>query len=121
MWQEISEWLQWADSTGLITFLISLTVVLYRLIHPLIQSKIQDSDTDIKVQTLTIADNLASAIVPELAIMAEMTNDERKTEAIRFVNNKLTILGLQLTDETVSAKVEKAYQEYKRADQTTTN
>ncbi|WP_054660005.1 hypothetical protein [Secundilactobacillus kimchicus] len=80
----------------------------YKLLHPIAQAKLQDETSSIKVRTLQIADDLAATIVPELALMSTLSNEERKAEAIKFINRKLSLLDLQLTEETVSAKVEKS-------------
>ncbi|KRK47355.1 hypothetical protein GPK34_09425 [Secundilactobacillus kimchicus] len=110
---EILSWIQWLDKNGVIAFLGTALFVAYKLLHPIAQAKLQDETSSIKVRTLQIADDLAATIVPELALMSTLSNEERKAEAIKFINRKLSLLDLQLTEETVSAKVEKAYQEFK--------
>ncbi|KRM45638.1 hypothetical protein [Lentilactobacillus parabuchneri] len=61
-----------------------------------------------------MADELAGAIIPELAKMTELEPQQRKAEAIQFINQHLKTLGLSLTDETIAAKVEQAYHDYQR-------
>ncbi|MFT8908749.1 MAG: phage holin, LLH family [Lentilactobacillus diolivorans] len=84
------------------------------LLHPLIQAKLQTARNTQKLQALKLADELAGVIIPELAKMTELAPQQRKAEAIQFINQHLKTLGLSLTDETLAAKVEQAYHNYQR-------
>ncbi|MEE8825502.1 hypothetical protein LASUN_07300 [Lentilactobacillus sunkii] len=114
MINQLTHWLQSADTTGLLTFLATLLLAGYRLLHPLIQVKLQTVHNTQKLQALKLADELAGAIIPELAKMTELEPEQRKAEAVKFVNQHLKSLGLSLTDETLAAKVEQAYHNYQR-------
>ncbi|MFT8907918.1 MAG: phage holin, LLH family [Lentilactobacillus diolivorans] len=118
MLHQLSTWFQWADSTGLLTFTATILLVLYHLAHPLIKAKLQKEQRTQKLQTLRIADNLAGIIIPEMARMTTLDNQQRKLEAISFINRKLHLLGLSLTDETISAKIESAYHAYQQSNVT---
>lgn len=114
MLNQLTHWLQSADTTGLLTFMTTLLLAGYRLLHPLIQAKLQTIHNTQKLQALKLADELAGAIIPELEKMTELAPQKRKAEAIRFINQHLKGLGLSLTDETIAAKVEQAYHNYQR-------
>nr|WP_233438016.1 phage holin, LLH family [Lentilactobacillus hilgardii] len=113
VFSQVLKWIHWADANGLFTFLAMLLLAIYRLIRPLIKEKIKTEQNHEKLQALALADQLAATIIPELVVLSELTGDQRKKEAIKFVNRKLKVLGLSLTDETIAAKVEKAYSVYK--------
>lgn len=113
MLNTLTEWFQWLDSNGVIAFLGTTLFMFYKLFHPLTQAKLKEEKSSLTKRTLEIADDLAATIVPELAIMSTLSNEQRKEEAMKFVNRKLHLLDLRLTEETVSAKVEKAYQQFK--------
>ncbi|GAD17751.1 hypothetical protein ABC628_11775 [Lentilactobacillus otakiensis] len=114
MLNQLTHWLQSADTTGLLTFLATLLLTGYRLLHPLIQAKLQTIHNTQKLQALKLADELAGVIIPELAKLTELEPQQRKAEAIQFINQHLKTLGLSLTDETIAAKVEQAYYNYRR-------
>lgn len=113
MFSQVLKWIHWADANGSFTFLAMLLLAIYRLIHPLIKEKIKIEQNHEKLQALALADQLAATIIPELVVLSELKGDQRKKEAIKFVNRKLKVLGLSLTDETIAAKVEKAYSVFK--------
>lgn len=113
MFNQVLTWIHWADDNGIFTFLAMLLLATYRLIRPLIKEKLKTEQNHEKLQALALADQLAAMIIPELVVLSGLTGDQRKKEAIKFVNRKLKLLGLSLTDETIAAKVEKAYLVYK--------
>lgn len=115
MWSEITSWLHWSNATEITTFLITALIAVYEIIHPLIKVKIKNEKNQEKIQTLKIADDLASTIVPELEVMVSLPKSERKKEAIKFITKRLSMLELSLTEETIAAKVEKEYQSYKHS------
>lgn len=114
MFIHISEWLKWADSTGLFALLATILVLIHKYLRPLILARIEKETNQVKLQTLKIVDDLAQAIIPELAILASLSNEDRKSAAIKFIQDKLEVLELSLTEETISAKVEEAYQQFKK-------
>ncbi|GAY74362.1 hypothetical protein [Lentilactobacillus kosonis] len=66
------------DIASVLTFVLTVIPALYKLLHPLIQAKI---DTEIDIQTkhnMELADNIASAGVAEMAVMQNLSPDERK-------------------------------------------
>ncbi|MBW0224000.1 hypothetical protein OQI89_15530 [Lentilactobacillus diolivorans] len=112
MFDQFSKWVQWADSTGLLTFLATGLLAGYKLLHPLIQAKIKTERNRQKLAALEIADNLAKVILPKLVQMSELAPAQRKTAAIQFIDQQLKSLGLSLTEDTIAAKVEKAHYDY---------
>ncbi len=120
MMNQIADWLHWADSRGLFTFMAMTLLVVYRLIRPLIKEKLKTERNQGKLLALKITDELAAAIIPELAVIGNLDNEHRKQEAIHFINKRLKLLELSLTKETVSAKVEEAYQVYKGSQESKT-
>lgn len=94
-------------------FLVVVIVMVYRIVHPIIQLKIKTIHNIHLQQALKITDQLATFIVPELATMGNMSKADRKSEAIRFVANKLSTQGITVGKDTISAAVEEAYQLYK--------
>ncbi len=109
----ISNGLDWAKVVSILWLMIAVIGTLYKQLHPYIQQKISNEKNTQLKQTLEAADNLAAVVVPEMAVMAGLSKADRKKEAIRFVSDKLTQNGVKVSQETLSAIVEKAYQEYK--------
>lgn len=58
---------------------------------------------------------IANAVVPEMAVMAGLSNADRKKEAIRFVNAQLQAKGINLDASLIEGLVEQAYQYYKHS------
>lgn len=112
MLNQVMHWLQSADTTGLLTFLATMLLAIYRLLHPLIQARLQTIKNTQVLQALQLTDELAGVIIPELAKMAELEPDQRQAAAIKFVNQHLQALGLSLTEQTIAAKVAQADHNY---------
>lgn len=117
MINSISTGLDWAKIAGVLWLIISIIATVYKQLHPYIQQKISNEKNTELRQTLELGDKLASVVVPEMAVMAGLSNADRKKEAIRFVTKELNNNGLKVSDDTVSSIVEKAYQEYKHITQ----
>ena len=90
-----------------------IIVLAYYVLHPLVQTKLKSMHNTHLEQALKLTDQLATIIVPEVAVMSSLGPDERKDEAIRLVTSKLNDHGINLSQPIVSAAVENAYQLYK--------
>lgn len=102
-----------SDLSGVIVFLLVTIPALYKLIKPLIEAKIAtEKNTNVK-QHMEAGLKIANAIVPEMAVMAGLSDSDRKKEAIRFVNAQLQAKGINLDVSLIAGLVEQAYQYYK--------
>lgn len=101
------------DIASVLTFVLTIVPAIYKLLRPLITAKIDTQKDERTKHDLEIADNYASAVVAEMAVMANLSNADRKAEAVRFVINAMQNLGKTISTETAGAKVEAAYQNYK--------
>ena len=99
-------------TNGLIGFLIFFSFIYY-LLYPLVSSKLKLIKNQQIREAFKITNDLANLIVPELAVMSNLSNAERKKEAIDFVTRKLADRGVNLSPTIISATVEMAYQMYK--------
>lgn len=94
--------------------LVTVVIVIgYVILHPLVTAHLASIKNHQLQQALKLTDDLAGFIVPELAVMSNLSNADRKKEAIRFVTSKLNDHGIELSSTVVSAAVETAYQVYK--------
>jgi imidazole glycerol phosphate synthase subunit HisF len=115
--EEITHGLNWAQITGVLWLIVAVIGTIYKQLHPLITTKINsEKNTQVK-QGLQLADQLAAVIVPEMAVMAGLSKSDRKKEALRFLADKLSANGFKVSEETLTATIEKAYQEYKHVTQ----
>lgn len=105
----------WFQNTELVAFIIAVLVTLYKFAHPLVQAKVKTEKNKQLQQALKITDDLATFIIPELATMIDLSKVDRKKEAIRFVSSKLRQHGFSISEETIAATIENAYQKYKNA------
>lgn len=101
------------DIASVLTFVLTLVPAIYALLRPLIKAKIATQKDERTKHDLEIADNYAAAIVAEMAVMAPLSNSDRKAEAVKYVVNAMQNLGKSISTETAGAKVEAAYQSYK--------
>lgn len=101
------------DIASVLTFVLTVIPAVYKLVHPLIQAKIDTEKDEQTKKNLEVADNLAKAGVAEMAVMQDMSATDRKKEAINFVINHMDDLGKTISEGAASAKVESAYQNYK--------
>ncbi|WP_125573141.1 hypothetical protein [Levilactobacillus huananensis] len=101
------------DIASVLTFVLTIVPAIYKLLRPLITAKIETQKSENTRHDLEIADDYAAAIVAEMAVMANLSSADRKTEAVRFVINAMQDLGKTISTETAGAKVEAAYQNYK--------
>ncbi|EEI72648.1 putative phage holin, LL-H family [Lentilactobacillus hilgardii ATCC 27305] len=115
--KEISSGFNWAQAAGVLWLIAAVIGTIYKQLHPLITTKINSEKNGQVKQALQLADQLAAVIVPEMAVMAGLSKAERKKEAIRFLSDKLMANGFKISQETLSATIEKAYQEYKHVTQ----
>ena len=90
-----------------------IVVIAYCVLHPLVQAKLKTMHNVRLQQSLKLTDQLATMIIPEIAVMSNLGKVERKDEAIRFVTSKLNDHGITLSQSVVSAAIENAYQLYK--------
>lgn len=101
------------DIASVLTFVLTLVPAIYALLRPLIKAKIATQKDERTKHDLEIADNYAAAIVAEMAVMAPLSNSDRKAEAVKYVVNAMQNLGKSISTGTAGAKVEAAYQNYK--------
>lgn len=94
-------------------FITVVLVIIYYFLHPLITAKLKTIHNTELQQALKITDQLATFIIPELAVMSGLSKPERKTAALQFVTSKLNERGITLQESVVSAAIETAYQVYK--------
>ncbi|WP_164511307.1 phage holin, LLH family [Levilactobacillus mulengensis] len=102
-----------ADALNWFALFTVILIVAYYVLHPLVQAKLKTLHNTRLQQALKLTDQLATIIVPEIAVMSNLGKSERKDEAIRFVTSKLNNHGITLSPSVVSAAVENAYQLYK--------
>jgi len=100
-------------TTGLVSFITAIVFTGYYTFRPLLLGKLKLNRHQQLLQALKVTEQLAKFIVPELAVMAELDNVDRKAEAIRFITAKLSEQGITVKAATISAAVESAYQAYK--------
>lgn len=104
-----------SNLSSVVVFLLVTIPALYKLIKPLIEAKVTtEKNTHIK-QHMEAGLKIANAIVPEMAVMAGLSNADRKKEAIRFVNAQLQAKGINLDASLIEGLVEQAYQYYKHS------
>jgi hypothetical protein len=103
------------DIASVLTFVLTVVPAIYALLRPLVKAKIATQKDERTKHDLEIADNYAAAIVAEMAVMAPLSNSDRKAEAVKYVVNAMQNLGKSISTETAGAKVEAAYQAYKVA------
>ncbi|WP_367377261.1 phage holin, LLH family [Levilactobacillus cerevisiae] len=101
------------DIASVLTFVLTVVPAIYALLRPLVKAKIATQKDERTKHDLEIADNYAAAIVAEMAVMAPLSNSDRKAEAVKYVVNAMQNLGKSISTETAGAKVEAAYQSYK--------
>ncbi|WP_288528316.1 hypothetical protein [uncultured Secundilactobacillus sp.] len=101
------------DYASVITFLLIVIPATYKLLHPLIQAKIDTERNTQTKQKMALADHYAQAAVAEMAVMANLSKSDRKSEAVRFLMGKMLQQGTSISNGTAQAKVEAAYQDYK--------
>ncbi|KRK47582.1 hypothetical protein FC96_GL002305 [Secundilactobacillus kimchicus JCM 15530] len=99
------------DYASGISFLLIVIPATYRLLHPLIQAKINTEKNAQTKQEMALADHYAQ--VAEMAVMANLSKADRKNEAVRFLMEKMLQRGFAVSDGTAHATVEAAYQDYK--------
>lgn len=102
-----------SNLSSVVVFLLATIPALYKLIKPLIEAKVTtEKNVHIK-QHMEAGLKIANAVVPEMAVMAGLSNADRKKEAIRFVNAQLQAKGINLDASLIEGLVEQAYQYYK--------
>lgn len=105
---------QTIDSTAWLTFGLTVIPAAYALLRPWIKARIAAQKDKRLKRDLEIADNFAQAIVAEMAVMSGMSNADRREAAVQFLINEMANLGKAISKENATAKVEAAYQNYKR-------
>ncbi|WP_164506326.1 phage holin, LLH family [Levilactobacillus lindianensis] len=105
---------QTIDATVWLTFSLTVIPAVYALLRPLIKARIAAQKDERLKRDLEIADNFAQTIVAELSAMSGMTNADRREAAVQFLINEMANLGKAISKENATAKVEAAYQNYKR-------
>ena len=102
-----------SNLSSVVVFLLVTIPALYKLIKPLIEAKITTEKNAHIKQHMEAGLKIANAVVPEMAVMAGLSNADRKKEAIRFVNAQLQTKGINLDASLIEGLVEQAYQHYK--------
>lgn len=99
--------------SSVVVFLLVAIPALYKLLKPVLEAKVKaEKNVHIK-QDLEVGLKVANSVVPEMAVMAGLTNADRKKEAIRFVTTQLKDKGIDIDVSLVEGLVEQAYQYYK--------
>lgn len=102
-----------SNLSSVVVFLLVTIPALYKLIKPLIEAKVTTEKNAHIKQHMETGLKIANAVVPEMAVMAGLSNADRKKEAIRFVNAQLQAKGINLDASLIEGLVEQAYQYYK--------
>ena len=102
-----------SNLSSVVVFLLVTIPALYKLIKPLIEEKVTTEKNAHIKQHMETGLKIANAVVPEMAVMAGLSNADRKKEAIRFVNAQLQAKGINLDASLIEGLVEQAYQYYK--------
>ena len=102
-----------SNLSSVVVFLLVTIPALYKLIKPLIEAKVTTEKNAHIKQHMETGLKIANAVVPEMAVMAGLSNADRKKEAIRFVDTQLQAKGINLDASLIEGLVEQAYQYYK--------
>ncbi|WP_165815170.1 hypothetical protein [Levilactobacillus bambusae] len=100
-------------AASLVAFLVTLIAALYKFVRPIVTTKVESATSQKTKNALELGLKLSDAIVPEMAVMQDLSGSDRKKEAIRFVNDQLQKNGYKVDVSALSALVEQAYQAYK--------
>lgn len=99
--------------SSVVVFLLVVIPALYKLLKPVLEAKVKtEKNVHIK-QDLEVGLKVANSVVPEMAVMAGLSDADRKKEAIRFVTAQLKDKGINIDVSLVGGLVEQAYQYYK--------
>lgn len=102
-----------SNLSSVAVFLLVTIPALYKLVKPLIEAKVATEKNGHVKQYMETGLKIANAVVPEMAVMAGLSDADRKKEAIRFVDAQLQAKGINLDVSLIEGLVEQAYQYYK--------
>ena len=102
-----------SNLSSVVVFLLVTIPALYKLVKPLIEAKVATEKNAHIKQYMETGLKIANAVVPEMAVMAGLSNADRKKESIRFVDAQLQAKGINLDASLIEGLVEQAYQYYK--------
>lgn len=99
--------------SSVVVFLLAVIPALYKLLKPILEAKVKTEKNAHIKQDLEVGLKIANAVIPEMSVMAGLSDSDRKKEAIRFVTAQLQAKGINLDVSLIEGLVEQAYQYYK--------